>query len=570
MYEPGNMGRMAWLPPALLVLLLVLALSGGYYGWHRFEVSRAWGALEEEDYGKVIRHSDRLIAFGYDRDRARWFRAMALAEVDAEQAMAELRAIADAEGGEFDPAASLRLAELMLADNRFDELGDFLDQFPDSSRPNARYLILRAKLQMAEGDYSGAYRTVRGLLLLDPDHPEGNLAQALLLVNAEGPVNGVQAKVSLRRAARSDSEDGLDALILLATDSRLPVFPEDRQWLAGRLREHPGASSRARIIAATQDLLVGSEPSEVIVRRTIAQEGAPAPELVANWLLQIGDSAALIGFLTTGDGLDLPLEPRSNLLLQAYLRQDDFAAVRELLLDAEEVFPDPLRTSLIAYADAVLTPDAGAGPTSEWRRAVTLMRDQGDVEGAFALANLAKERGWLDDAREAYEWSLGATEDPAQTLAILRQLAVVFDLRKDAEGLLGVNRRIARLDPDDDGARKNVYYLETLLDGAPNAPPERFENLVERHPGSPVHSGYAFALWKDGEFERASEQFRLLDERFLEASGSRLVGALVALDNRDWAGARQLFAGIDPEDLLPEEARLFEELSSRLERSPDP
>jgi Flp pilus assembly protein TadD len=174
-------------------------------------------------------------------------------------------------------------------------------------------------------------------------------------------------------------------------------------------------------------------------------------------------------------------------------------------------------------------------------------------------------KGWMDEALAASKWTLEQNTNAAMEVTVLERLASLYGSMGETQSFLDVSRRLVQIRPDDPRALNNLFYLEALLDAPSDGGPERFARLVETWPDEIFRSGYAFALWRAGEFERAQEQFNLLNERFLEVPVCRLNGALIAFDNQDRSRARQLLSTVEPDQLLPEEAELFEELTARLE-----
>lgn len=539
-------------------------LAGSYFVWQRLEFSRLYKYNDNGDYEAAIRVSDRLVKFGYKKNWAKELRAIALAEVDPERAIGEMTALLESGTLTAPSTLRLRLAELQLEAKQVDAVKNHLDKLSQLEGTNPRFLLVQAKLYLTEGKQAEAFEVLRKLLRIEPNHAEGNLIYAALLLNAKDPINEVLAKVSLRKAGGTQAEAGLQALFLLATRPGLPLFPNDREWLARRLREHPLANASARILASTQDLVLNSDQSEEIVQRTLNTEGANAPDMMAKWLLQIGESDKAIEFVTTGAGATLPLGMSAQVRLQALLMQNDFEGVKKLLLEEGLEFPEAQRDTLLALADTVLEPVAQSSPTEQWLNAYNLGREQNNVDSVYLLARIATRNRWLNEAQEAYEWTLEKVASPQMSYRILSELIVIFSVRKEAAAMLQTARRMAQVKPDDPVSLNNIYYLETLLGEGAEAGPERFKALVERFPGGIYASGYAFALFKAGKLERASEAFEKLDARYLEVPACRLVGALIASAKQDRSRADQLLAGINPQNLLPEELLLYESISAPL------
>ncbi|MGB0744105.1 MAG: hypothetical protein ACPGSB_06225 [Opitutales bacterium] len=548
-----------------MFILTLLFVGGCYYGWQRYEFSRVYNFSDEGDYEEVIRLTDRLISFSHKKKWARELRAFALAEVLPEEAVEEMRDLLETGELEYPTSIRLRLAELLLEMNEIEEVKLHLAQLSQSEGINPRYLIMLARVNFAEKKYSDAYEVLRELLLVAPNHPQGNLVYAAFLLNSNDPMNAVLAKVSLRKAGRAQDEYGLQALTLLATHPGLPLFSDDRLWLAQRLREHPNSSAYSRLLASTQELVLNSDQAETIVERTVATEGSSNPELMASWLLRIGQSARAIDFVTSGAGTELPIGISEQVKVRALLMQNDYESVKELLQQEDSQIPEAQRESLLALADTVLTPASQNTPSEHWLRAYALGREQSNTDSVYTLARLALRNRWLNEAREAYEWTLENTADPMQSWRMLSELFVVYQLKDATPKMLETARRMLQLNPDEATTQNNLYYLETLLGEEPKDNLERIAALAERFPGEIFSSGYAFALWKTGEFERAAEALSKMDERYMKVPACALVGALIAYDNTDPTRARNLVSTIQPSSLLPEELALYQKLSTKLE-----
>lgn len=563
-YAPHRLGKMSWLPYAILLICVAGALGAGYWVWQAYEFSRAFRALKAERYEEVLPHTERLIAFGPDKRRAEVIQVRALIELDLEGARAELDNLLADGGVREHPEVGLAYLRLRLESDDLEDIDEYLDEWEASLAAQPEYHLIRAKIRQKQQRWSECYMSLEQLLAVDPSNAEGLLLKSKLLLAQSDPTSAIQAKANLRQAAEEGGPAKLEALHLMAGHPMIPLFENDREWLMHSLRQHRRATSTSRLLADTQEIILKPGKRDAIIADAIVREGMKDPRQLAQWLMAQGAYPQLIKFLQSpaAEGLG---EERWAAELSASMLSQDAENLDRLLAEEGKEVNEVSRATLLAHANASAT-NPTAEPTPQWRQAFAMAQEANASNELTSLAQLALSMRWLEEAELAFEAALNASDNQALKIRIFNLYLMTAIMQGNTEKGLEITRRSLALKPDDDGMLNNRYYLEALLNTQPDADPHRMSDLIERNPGSVFLSTYAFLLWQAGLQEEAREQFAQMERRYWQTPSCRIVGGLIAIDDEQYDLARRFLDGIDSSQLIPEEAALLAQARQQLDK----
>ncbi|WP_269541377.1 tetratricopeptide repeat protein [Cerasicoccus fimbriatus] len=545
---------MSWLPATLLLALIIAVLVGGWLLWQRFEFNRAYEAHTAGQHQEAIQRADRLIAFGWPKERARELRALALIKLspdDAAQGLAfdDQSAMPVSVGMEY-----LRNSQQRRSYERVDEVYDALGP-TQGGEPD--FLMLQAEIEFARNHPARAMEALDRLLTIDPKHNEALLLKGTYLLSQPSPLSAVQAKSILRRAAQGNSQTAFHALLLLGSRFEIPLFENDRQWLLSTLEKHPQSTPMSQLIIATQQILLEPAKRDALIQAAVQANGAEAPQLTANWLLSIGAYEPLIAFLNSPAAGGIQSDQRWVAQMQALLQQGSLTEAIQLVEQDETALDALRRATLLAHIEA--NQAAGTEPNDNWRLAYAMASEQQAFAELLSLANLAQQKGWHSIAKDAYQTAIDvAPTDADKSRALTNLFIAQVSEGQTGEGLQTLRQYLA-INPDSHTMINNACYLEALL-GAPS--PESMStmhDLVAQMPNSIYPSTYAFMLWKSGDYEAAARELKGLNRRYLAVPSCRLSAALVALEQNDATTAKEMLQQVDAKRLLPEELTLYQD-----------
>lgn len=559
-FAAHRLGKFSFLPYLLLLIVVAGVLGSGYWFWQAYEFSRAFRALKAERYEEAMSRTERLMAFGPDKRRAEVIHVRALIELDLENAREELDELLAGGGVREHPEVGLAYLRLRLETNDLAGVDQYLDDWAASLADQPDYYLMRAKIRASQKRWPDVMASLDQLLAIDPQNAEALLLRAQLLLAEGNRAAAIQAKANLRQAADDKAETGLAALHLLATHPLIPLFDNDREWLAYTLNKHRQANVVSRLLAATQQLQLTPKKRDDIIAEAVRKEAAKDPRKVAEWLMSVGAYPQLIQFLKSPMAVGIADDPRFGKALDAFVLNSEISKASELLSSAGGDFNEVRRATLRAHVAAV----DDKGPPTEWREAFQLAQDASATMELLSLANLAYANGWMELAQEAMDAAIGSTSDiETQVWLYNLYLLAAASQGKTAEALELARRSLA-VKPDDHAMQNNYYYLAALLDAEPEADPHRMGPMLSDHPASIYLSTYAFTLWKAGLTEEARNQFAQMDRRYLSVPSCRLVGGLLALSAGDYEQAHVYLDGLNVNQLMPEEAKLYAQAKKTL------
>lgn len=563
-YASTRLGNWSWLPYATILFAFLGMLGGGYWVWQQYEFSRAFRELKAGDYESVIPRTERLIAFGPDKDRARVIQVRALIELDLEGAREELDELMSKGGAREHPEVGLAYLRLRLDSKDLEGIDKNLQDWQASLADNPDFLLIQAKIRLEQKETTAAFNSLEQLLALDPKNEEALLMRGKILLTGNNRAQAIQAKANLRAASKAWGDTGYDALVTLATHPAIPLFDNDREWLMERLRQNRKQTPLSRLLADSQQLILEPAKRQEIIAAAINREGPQDPELVAQWLMANGAYEQLKAFLQSNAASGLDGKGRWGAQMRASLLSGDFDGAMRLLNESDQPVDAVRRATLLAFIELGQQAAPSPTPTDQWKAAYEMAMDARAAHELFSLGQLAMRMKWEDAAVSAFAAAIEFTDNDREKVAWIPYQLANFTMQGKTQEMLKLVRRSLELNPDDIAMLNNLYYLEALTDAAPGADPHRILPLVQKVPNSIMHSTYAFLLWKDSQLDAAYEQFRLLDSKYYTVPSVRLGGGLILVDRGDYVGAEKLMKPINPEQLMPEERTLFQQAETKL------
>ena len=377
--------------------------------------SAAWGRLgivllthgaESTTSENCFRQAHRL-----DPQEPRWayFVGTALALRDPDAAIPWLRRAAELSGDRPD-TPRVRLAEALLARNRYEEAGQEFDRLLRARPDHARGLLGRARLAAARSDTAAA---------------EADATRAAQSLHARKSATLLLAELRLRAGDAAAARAHLEAARRLPDD---PPWPDPYQAEVEQARV-----GRKHNLSVAMSLMRGGRVRDALplLERTLA---------------------------------DYPDSDRALFLLGlAHHMSRDHATAERYLRQAAQRTPDAPRVQYNLGA-ALAAQGKHAEAITAFERSVAA--DPKSADAQYALGHSAAQTGDVDRATRAFRATLDARPDHADAHRRLGELLLKSGKRDDALRHL---RDAVRLKPTDAAARRILADAERAA-GAPAAP----------------------------------------------------------------------------------------------------
>ncbi len=446
---------------------------------------------------------------------------------EADQAVAQLRAVLDEAPQGGDPEALAALDAIFSRDERHADLLEVLDARAagETSAAARDELALRAaRLTEVElSDVEGGIARYQKILAASPQHAGAREALATIARGADYRLSAIAALEPVLRAAhdwtgvvellelRLAAEDGAaDRIATLAEIARIEETERrDTQrafdaWARALTEEATASAPREaleRLAAATGDFagLARVYAERIDATFDASLQRSLALRLAELFETRLGDLPKAADYLR--QALSLPGDEASALaaLARVLHRQGAHAELGEILGRQAEVADDPaaqaeflaalgelrLRSlddaegALAAFRDALERNPVHAGA----RAALIELLERGETrEGALEILEpLAEARGDNEELLALYEYRVGLRDDPAERAHWLRKIAEICDARLgDAARALDALGRALKEEPMPGAAlddleriasaaeltRVGAARIEAVLDGA--------------------------------------------------------------------------------------------------------
>lgn len=472
----------------VLFVLIGLVLAVLAVGIFLFPVWRAGRQMETayelRDLGQRTEAAEaarKALDMRAEYPDAHRFLAYALMESSPEEAYGHLDALVRMGEASWDD----RKAFVRLAQNQreLDRARIILDELMEQgATSDADVLALSAgQIRLERGDPDHALRRAEEALAINPDQPRALLLKGSILLQRPDPVERIQSKQALLRAGESGTAEGLEALLLLAGATGLPITRDERLEIADKLLTHPLASTASDLLAFRISYALQPEEREAVIERAIARIAEENRAALGEFLNSVGRpdrTLELIGAEEAVADSDLYRVRLSALLL---LQQNDEAVS---MLTADDVpIPELARSTMLSQ---VLDPAQEANRdriNEEWERAFTLAAEELNPAAALVLARQAMSRGQTGKAYEAFR--LAFQDEGIRIQASIQDWEQFFGATLVTAGLeegLEVALRFQEVQPDYMLNRNNVAYLNLLLNQSVDESVAEAADLVRRRP----------------------------------------------------------------------------------------
>lgn len=342
--------------------LIVLILSGfaAWFGAARLVsswLSESAIELRQESSAEEAAKAARNALFWNSGDRdAKLVIAWATAQSDPAESFNHYRQLWD-EFGDLFPFEDLvtfatvaqQLGNLEYAQNAVKTLLQRHEESPATLSLAAWQAFLEKRPEDGVGYLDAA-------LDLSPEQPQANLLLGLIRIGQGSRLSEIQAKSALLTASTDPGQTGITALHLLAEELPERLLRGQLSTVADRLRNHPDATTRSRLLAATLDILREPSKAREIIEETTEALKRQDPAAVAGWLreqqlafarsqftttLKTRDSLAALSVLEPVHELLAPTDPLLNDFIYLSLIEDrNTARAERLLRSAMRQYPD--------------------------------------------------------------------------------------------------------------------------------------------------------------------------------------------------------------------------------------
>jgi putative PEP-CTERM system TPR-repeat lipoprotein len=371
-----------------------------------------------------------------------------LAARDLKAALAAARTAADAAPKD---ATTQGLAGAVFAQARqFDEAKKYLQRMAALTQDGAAAQVSLGRVEMMQGNVSGARQRFESALQREPGHPGASIALAQLLVGADEPARAIEVLAAARKAHPTSIETGmLQTELLIGTgdiDAALALVRE----LVGQAPENA-----AVYVAQGRTLTAAGQTEESVRVLTAASRRLPqSVELryeLARTLAASGQREAAVDAARAV----LELQPRHfaslELLARLAIARADWTEAQQRSAQLLQIAPQQPEPQILA-GDLLLARKDYAGAAAAYHKAGTLTADP-----AVALREFeALRQGGLPQPLRPLETLLAKRPKDVRTLLMLADAQQKLGL-VDAAGTS--YERILEQRPDNVVALNNLAWI---------------------------------------------------------------------------------------------------------------
>lgn len=474
---------------------------------------------------------------------------------DQEQALEYLLILSRTEEAQLDDRYELvflaqDLAEYELAGR---ELAALTRDFP----AEPKVLFLLARQAFVEADRERSLARAREAIAADPEMSRAHLLVAYLQLNSQRISDRIEAKNALFRAAEDDGEAGREALLVLTRSPQLPLFPEDREWLADRLESHPLAMPAFFLTAYSQRIMNNPKQRNELIDEAYERFEDTRPGLLANWLNLLGEGARTLELISIEEALEST--ELFSARLQAMSQTQNLAGAQEMLDSGPEDFIAPQRRSFLL---ALLALEKGNEDTfvDHWEDAFTSAEEASDWPVLIQLGRISQSRNDFSKMARAFDaaFATGGLDD-VSTVEVWEQWLASHLQKGDLDRALEISREIVERFPNLARATNNYAYLRILLDEDTRDAVREIRGLIEQFGMQPEFTTtLALGEMRLGNESQALEALESEPVDWAtEGDASLAIYSAVLAANGQEVRARELVAAIDPQGLLAPEQELI-------------
>ena len=549
------------------VAIIILLSVGGAVGFREYRkwqerriLAQANALLKEGDYKRALLGAKRVMQFNSGSAGA--MRIMArLAELAGTRSAVDWRRqIVDRPSATPDDWLALARATI-----RFDDLATAdlaISKLPAEARQSAEYHAVMAELAFVRRDLNEAERELKEALQRDPENKTYRLRLAVLYLDS--PNYGLREEG--RRALldlQSELTTRRDATRKLIEDSLRLGDNSEAAVLARRMESYEEKNFFDRLLVLTALRAARDPASENLISELTgaAKENAEfIGALIAWWNTNRTPSAAVEWSKTLKPDLlvqrGVPLA-----LADSYIAIRDWEGLQRFVKNANWGPLDAVRLALYSLALRELGNTSDAA--TQWTEAIKKIGPH--VDEAFRLAEIAEKWGWRNETIELL-WL--ATKDSNKGDLALQSLYRYYAQNGDTHGLYRVILRREEMHPQDRKIQNNFAQLSLLLNLNVDRGQKLARELYEAEPANAAYvSTYAFALYTQGELEKARRVFSALSEEQLRQPDIAAYYGIVLAAAGDRGKAAEYLDLGDKATLLPEEKALLDKARRMITQS---
>jgi tetratricopeptide (TPR) repeat protein len=550
-----NSGLTRWWMLIAAAVLLVVLLSGG------------WFVFQDQRQRMYVRNGREALA--HSIDDALFFSAKAVKAnpqgVDANRLMADALATAKAPESVFwrarvamlEPAKIenyLAWAQAAFDVGRSDWAAEALVQVPKAAENRADWQNLMGGAQTGLGQFGEAEQHFERAVQLEPANSLYAVNLASVRLSSPDPAVVARARQELRQLSASKPA-GRFALEALTKEALHQGDLENARLYSSELAERSDQNWNDRLLELEAVFQTAGFKSRLANLQQMSVSDLGNRIALVYWMIG-HDLAREVTEWINEKGKSAPV-PLQMAVSDAYMAQQDWPKLREMLEPADWATNDFLRKALLARCER-------NEPTFQdrWQQALRSVRE--DPEKRFRLGQLASGWGWYDAGSQLL-WGVADTS-PILRSSALGELWRNGVLEKNAAAMLKVAAERYRDNPKSAGTKNNYAFLLLLLDLDESRAQELAKEAWTDAPLQPdIASTYAFACYKEGRTEDGIKAMEQLAESYRSEPWIALYYAALLVDEGHGEEASRYLARSDGSPrLLPEEQALVTEIKSKI------
>lgn len=443
---------------------------------------------------------------------------------------------------------------LLLRSGSRDEAKKLLDSLPEAEKNSRPALELKASFLRVDGRTEEADKLLRAAYIADSGNPQSRVKLAILDFNSPFPEVKEQAAETLWRIAQSGGRESINAMRVLANQSKLTV-PRAIE-MHKLLEKLPGISDERRLSIVSGILRVlPLERENIIGAEAARQHGRPFEETATfiRWLATNNEHERLLTFLPASQAI------RSAELFLPYVKAMEstrrWKELRELIRKNPSIPIPPADSALILARCAHSLQESSGNVRSHLADALKRAWIARDRTTMTSVGNAADEFGQPEIAIEAF--SLLASQ-PQFKLPMLDRLLQIHQRQLNLAGMIDVASRCLKEQQSNPAYVESWCYLK-LLEGSEM---EKAADMIRRHVQDnperrPTASlVQAFAAYRFGDLQSAGREAKSVVASKLPPGQRAVLAGILGACGRE-ADAYQLAEKVPDSILLKEEARLL-------------
>lgn len=547
-----------------LVCLAAILLVAGYYGWSRwlnYELTQAKQKLEQRQWDAALGHIKTLRWLRPSSELNDFLYAAAIRHTQPATALDTLEKLVDQPESPFFEDSALMYLQLSIDLEQGEQADAMIERLSANMSDQPRYMMQRARRYTQKGEFDAAIEELRYLLDIMPNNAEAQWIRAQILLEQPRVTRWIEAKSALKAAGLSKDAWGLRSLMTLGQRPEIKLFPDERNWLIQLLERHPLADVQARLMIATQKILLEPEQKHEIASKVAETESAENPIMISRWLLGVNEPELAEKYTELAKSKLPQDEDLWRVEYQIALQNQDVERLAELLKAPNSVANEVQSKTLAAMID--LGSEQGLA-LEAWEEAYQLANDSKDESALLMLGRAAVTQRWWEQAETAYQSAGRNAKSQFRSANIKRELLTPMLAQKKVEEALELSKEMRQVFPANVVFQNNYYYFSALLEQGSDNQVSEFKALQEKLPVPALNATLAFLLYQEADYEQAEEALQKTPEWMNAHSDVKLLNGLVALRQGKTSQAAEFLTSINEKNLLPPESQLLKDALAEL------